>query len=137
MRTTTKKNWFDEQAYKLRTDGMCLHINCFFPLFSWKAAYRTIPRICPSMYKPLQIKAPQTGNAKNPPLNRLFKYKPSPPLPPWKIALKYKVQHSENMVKYKPRGLFSEFYGISAKASDVSTKPNSSEKPVKGSVRVS
>ena len=41
------------------------------------------------------------------------------------------------MVKYKPRGLFSEFYGISAKASDVSTKPNSSEKPVKGSVRVS
>ena len=62
---------------------------------------------------------------------------PSPPPPPWKIALKYKVQHSENMGKYKPRGLFSEFYGISAKASDVSTKPNSSEKPVKGSVRVS
>ena len=29
------------------------------------------------MYKPLQIKAPQTDNAKNPPLNRSSKYKPS------------------------------------------------------------
>ena len=28
------------------------------------------------MYKPLQIKAPQTGNKKNPSLNRPFKYKP-------------------------------------------------------------
>ena len=27
------------------------------------------------MYKPLQISAPQTGNAKNPPLNRTSKYK--------------------------------------------------------------
>ena len=39
-------------------------------------AYRKIPKISPSMYKPLQIKAPQTGNAKNPPLNHLSKYKP-------------------------------------------------------------
>ena len=28
------------------------------------------------MYKPLQIEAPQTGNAKNPPLNRPSKHKP-------------------------------------------------------------
>ena len=33
--------------------------------------YRKIPKISPSMYKP-----PQTGNAKNPPLNRPSKYKP-------------------------------------------------------------
>ena len=38
--------------------------------------YRKIPKISPSMYKTLQIKAPQTGNAKNPPLKRLSKYKP-------------------------------------------------------------
>ena len=29
-----------------------------------------IPKISPSMYKPLQIKAPRNRNAKNPPLNR-------------------------------------------------------------------
>ena len=29
------------------------------------------------MYKPLQIQAPQTGNAKNPPLNRPSKYNPA------------------------------------------------------------
>ena len=28
------------------------------------------------MYEPLQIKAPQTGNAKNPPLNPPSEYKP-------------------------------------------------------------
>ena len=28
------------------------------------------------MYKPLQIKAPETGDAKNPSLNRPSKYKP-------------------------------------------------------------
>ena len=39
-------------------------------------AYRKIPKISPSMYKPLQIQAPQTGNAKNPPLNHPSKYKP-------------------------------------------------------------
>ena len=33
-------------------------------------------KISPSMYRPLQISAPQTGNAKNPPFNRPSKYKP-------------------------------------------------------------
>ena len=42
------------------------------------------------MYKPLQIQAPQTGNAKNPPLNRPSKYKPP------EITLKYKVKQSKN-----------------------------------------
>ena len=42
---------------------------------SW-IRYRKIPKISPSMYKPLQIQAPQAGNAKNPPLNRPSKYKP-------------------------------------------------------------
>ena len=37
--------------------------------------YRKIPKISPSMHNPLQIKATQTGNAKNPPLNRPSKYK--------------------------------------------------------------
>ena len=37
--------------------------------------YRKIPKISPSMYKPLQIYVPQTGNAKNPLLNRPSKYK--------------------------------------------------------------
>ena len=47
------------------------------------------------MYKPLQIQAPQAGNAKNPPLNRPSKYKPPGPCT-WKIALKYKVKQSKN-----------------------------------------
>ena len=47
------------------------------------------------MYKPLQIQATQTGNAKNPPLNSLSKYKP-PGACPWKIAFKYKVKQSKN-----------------------------------------
>ena len=47
------------------------------------------------MYKPLKIQAPQTGNAKNPPLNRRSKYKP-PGACTWKIALKYKVKQSKN-----------------------------------------
>ena len=38
--------------------------------------YRKIPKISPSMYKPLQIWDPQTGNALNPPLNRPSKYRP-------------------------------------------------------------
>ena len=46
------------------------------------------------MYKPLQIYAPQTGNAKNPPLNRPPNI--SPPRCTWKIVLKYKVKHSKN-----------------------------------------
>ena len=48
------------------------------------------------MYKPLQIKAPQTCNTKNPPLNRPSKYKPPPGACTWKIALKYKVKQSKN-----------------------------------------
>ena len=40
----------------------------------------------PSKYKP-----PQTGNVKNPTLNRPSKYKP-PGACNWKIALKYKVK---------------------------------------------
>ena len=47
------------------------------------------------MYKPLQIYAPQFGNAKNPPLNRPSKYKPSGTCT-WKIALIYKVKQSKN-----------------------------------------
>ena len=35
----------------------------------WKIKYRKIPKISPSMYEP------QTGNVKNPPLNRPSKYK--------------------------------------------------------------
>ena len=38
--------------------------------------YRKIPKISPSMYNPLQILAPQTPNAKYPPLNHPSKYKP-------------------------------------------------------------
>ena len=48
----------------------------FLTVTIWtESIYRKIPKISPSMYKPLQI-APQTGNAKNPPLNRPSKYKP-------------------------------------------------------------
>ena len=57
--------------------------------------YRKIPKISPSMYKPLQKKAPQTGNAKNPPLNRPSQYKPRGACT-WKIALKYKVKQCKN-----------------------------------------
>ena len=49
----------------------------------------------PSMYKPLQIQAPQTGNAKNPRLNHPSKYKPPGGLY-LKIAFKYKVEQSKN-----------------------------------------
>ena len=38
--------------------------------------YRKIPKISPSMYIPSKYKPPQTGNAKDPPLNRPSKYKP-------------------------------------------------------------
>ena len=43
------------------------------------------------MYKPLQIKALQTHNTKNPPLNRPSKYKPPGALY-LEIAFKYKVK---------------------------------------------
>ena len=49
-----------------------------------------MPKISPSKYKP-----PQTGNAKNPPLNRPSKYK----LPGGlylENCLKYKVKQSKN-----------------------------------------
>ena len=36
--------------------------------------YRKIPKISPSMYKPLQIQDPQTCNTKKPPLDRPSKY---------------------------------------------------------------
>ena len=50
--------------------------------------------------KPLHVQAlpnislPQTGNAKNPPLNRPYKYKPPGPCT-WKITLKYKVTETK------------------------------------------
>ena len=60
------------------------------------AKYRKIPKIIPSMYRPLQIWASQTRNAKNPsPLNRPSKYKPPGGLY-LEIALKYKVKQSKN-----------------------------------------
>ena len=60
-------------------------------------AYRKIPKIIPSMYKPLQIKAPQTGNAKNPPLNHPSKYKPPWGLVLGKLRSPYKVKQSKNI----------------------------------------
>ena len=39
--------------------------------------------------------SPQTGNARNPLLNRPSKYKP-PGACTWKIALQYKVKQSKN-----------------------------------------
>ena len=68
--------------------------------------YRKIPKISPSMYKPLQKKAPQNGNAKNPPLNRPSQYKP-PGACTLKIALKYRVKQSKN-------GKFTSIFKASA-----------------------
>ena len=48
------------------------------------------------MYKPLQIYAPQTRNAKNPPLNRPSEYKPPPGGLYLKVTLKYKAKQSKN-----------------------------------------
>ena len=48
------------------------------------------------MYKPLQIQASQTGNAKNPPLNRPSKYKPAVGLY-LEIALSYKVKQRKTV----------------------------------------
>ena len=55
--------------------------------------YRKIPKISPSMYKPLN---PLTQ--KNPPLNRPSKYKPPPPpgACTWKFAVEYKVKQNQN-----------------------------------------
>ena len=52
------------------------------------------------MDEPLQIQAPQTGNAKNPLLNRPSKYKP-PGDCTWKIALKYKVKQKNRQIYFK------------------------------------
>ena len=62
-----------------------------FNLSCFLHKYRKIPKIRPSVYKPLQIYAPQSGNAKNPPLNRPSKYKP-----PRSLYLEYKVKQSKN-----------------------------------------
>ena len=43
----------------------------------------------------LSLGAPETSNAKKPPLNRPCKYKP-PWACIWKITLKYKVKQSKN-----------------------------------------
>ena len=82
------------------------------------------------MYKPLQIQVPQTGNAKNPPLNRPSKKKSPPRACTWKIALKCKVKQRKNgkfpsnykaspidfetqiSLLHKPRPGTSEFYGL-------------------------
>ena len=106
------------------------------------------------MYKLIQIWAPQSGNAKNPPLNRPSKYKTAPPFPgslywdncpqiqskttktvnllptvrlaqsiwkrefpsedkPLRIQAPPKISPlKRGFENCKPRGLFSEFYGI-------------------------
>ena len=97
----------------------------------------------PSMSEPLQMITPQTCNAKTPPLNCPSKSKP-PGACTWKISLKYKVKQSKNgkftsnykaspidfetqislhiraFKKFKPRGLFQEFYCIRLKTSSLS-----------------
>ena len=52
-------------------------------------------KMSPSIYKPLQIWAPQTRNAKKPPLKCPSKYNPPRNLY-LEIALKYKVKQSKN-----------------------------------------
>ena len=68
---------------------------CHWVAFSIELPNRKVPKINSSMSKPLQIQAPQTRNAKNPPLNRPSKYKPPGGLY-LEIALKYKVKQSKN-----------------------------------------
>ena len=64
-----------------------------------KIKYHKIPKISPSMYKP------QTGNVKNPPLNRPSKYKPPGGMYcTWKIALKVKQSNNSKFTSsYKAR----------------------------------
>ena len=76
QRNTAFSFQFEISFVLLRFRGCFLISNgvssCFvWVLFSVFSIYRKIPKISPSMYK-----TPQTGNAKNPPLNRLSKYKP-------------------------------------------------------------
>ena len=72
-------------------------------LRSWEilSNYRKIPKINPSMYKPLQIQVPQTHNAKNPPLNRPPEYKPPPGACTWKLASNTK-QNKAKTVNFLP-----------------------------------
>ena len=56
------------------------------------------------MYKPLQIKAPQTDNAKNPPLNRPPKYKPSGDL---------YLENCPHQLKQRKNGKFTSNYRAS------------------------
>ena len=70
----------DRQADKQVTLLMCgSHIAWEKPHTNWGTQfiikYHKIPKISPSMYQSLQKRAPQNCNAKNPPLNRLSKYK--------------------------------------------------------------
>ena len=46
--------------------------------------------------RPLQIQAPQIGNARNPPLNRPSNISPPGGACTWKIAHKYKLKQSKN-----------------------------------------
>ena len=64
------------------TFGIAIAIspNVLFPFIFYRYTVK-IPKISPSMYKPLQIQAIHTRNAKNPPINRPSKYKPPPPAP--------------------------------------------------------
>ena len=61
-----------------------------FQILLRRTAYRKIPKISPSIYKPLKI-----VTQKNPPLNRPFEYKPPGGLY-MEFALEYKVKQSKN-----------------------------------------
>ena len=63
--------------------------------FGQFVAYRKIPKISPSMNKPLQIWAPENRNTKNPPINRPSEYNPPGGLY-LEFALEYKVKRSKN-----------------------------------------
>ena len=82
------------------TFGIAIAIspNVLFPFIFYRYTVK-IPKISPSMYKPLQIQAIHTRNAKNPPINRPSKYKPPPPPPRGlylEIALKNKGKQRKN-----------------------------------------
>ena len=67
-------------------------------LFSGSWNWHTVKfrKISPSIYKPLQIKAPQTCNTKNPPLNLPSENKPPGGGLYLEFALEYKVKQSKN-----------------------------------------
>ena len=72
QRQVLNRHW---QCYQVRICSSEIILNyCRSVNNSCKSDYRKIPKISPSKYKP-----PQTGNVKNPPLNRPSKYKPPPP----------------------------------------------------------